>query len=141
MVALYQVMQLLLSSNVYVCFYLMLNLGKETYLSFFNRFCLSGSMIIWKCYIILICRVYPPFRPSVRPSICLGNFLGIAALVFSKFWHDARNPYEVVHNRTRFSRKKIFAPKIGKMDQKWAKNRVVWIYWNILSLIFTEFVL
>ena len=24
----------------------------------------------------------------------------------------------------RFSRKVVFAPKIGKMDQKWAKNRV-----------------
>ena len=128
MVALYQVMQLLLSSNVYVCFYLMLNLGKEIYLSFFNRFCLSGSMIIWKCYIILICRVYPPFRPSVRPSICLGNFLGIAALVFSKFWHDARNPYEVVHDRAEFSRKKIFLSEIGIMGKNGPKTEFFWIY-------------
>ena len=34
----------------------------------------------------------------------------------------------------------FFAPKIGKMDQKKAKNRVFWIYWKISSLIFTEFV-
>ena len=36
---------------------------------------------------------------SVLPSVRLsGRFLGIVSLVFSKFWHDARNPYEVVHD-------------------------------------------
>ena len=84
-------------------------------------------------------RVCPSFCLSFRRSFCLsGHFLGIASLVFSKSWHDARNPYKVVHDRAGFSRKKFFAPKIGKMGQKWSKNRVFWIYW---LLIFTGFVL
>ena len=29
--------------------------------------------------------------------------------------------------------KKEFAPKIGKMDQKWAKNMVFWIYWKLFN--------
>ena len=53
-----------------------------------------------------------------------GRFLGIASLVFSKFWHGARNPYEVVCDIAGFSRKKKFSPKIERMDQKWAKNMV-----------------
>ena len=65
------------------------------------------------------------------PSFCLsGHFLGIVSLVCSKFWHDARNPYVVVRDRALFSRKNFFAPKIGKMGQKWAKNRV---FLNILK--------
>ena len=67
------------------------------------------------------------------------NFQG--KLVFSEFWHGARNPYEVVRDRTGFSGKHFFAQKFGKMDQKWAKNRVFKIYWKIWSLIFTEFAL
>ena len=59
-------------------------------------------------------RVCPSFCPSFR--LC-GRFLGIASLVFSKFWHGARNPYEVVRDRAEFSRKNFFAPRIGKMDQ------------------------
>ena len=38
--------------------------------------------------------------------------------MFSKVWHDARMRCEVVRDRARFSRKKIFAQKLGK----WAKN-------------------
>ena len=54
--------------------------------------------------------------------ICLsfcwsGRFLGMVSLVFSKFWHDAGNPYEVVCGRARFSRKN-FSQKLGK----WTKN-------------------
>ena len=33
--------------------------------------------------------------------------------------------YEVVGDRAEFYEKKFFAPKIGKMDQKWAKNRLL----------------
>ena len=40
-----------------------------------------------------------------------------------------------------FSRKFFFAQKIGKMGQEWAKNKGFLIYWEILSLIVTEFVL
>ena len=88
--------------------------------------------------------VYPSFCPSVLLFILLsvlpsGCFLGIISLDISKFWHGARNPYEVVCDTARISRKNFFVPNIGKMDQKWA--RVFWIYWNILSEIFAEFVL
>ena len=62
----------------------------------------------------------------------------LLTLTFSKFWHGARNPYEIVGDRARFSRKVVFAPKIRKMDPKWAKNRVFLIYGKIYSLIFTE---
>ena len=35
----------------------------------------------------------------------------------------ARNSYEVVRDRAGFSRKVFLAPKIGKMDPKWAKKQ------------------
>ena len=60
--------------------------------------------------------------PSALPSFRLLRFLGIVSLVFSKFWYGARNPYEVVRDRARFFGKKLFAPKIGKMDQEWVKK-------------------
>ena len=77
--------------------------------------------------------LHPSFHPSILPSVfssfCLsGDFLGIAWLVFSKFWHGARNPYEIVCDRAGFSSKNFFALKVGKMGHKWAKNRVFWIY-------------
>ena len=77
-------------------------------------------------------RVCPSFRPSVLVSRC---FLGNISLVFSKFWHVARNPYQVVQDRARFSRKNIFCP------QNRLKTGFFWIYWKILSTIFTEIVL
>ena len=63
---------------------------------------------------------------SVRPSILLSDLLsclsksfhGIVSLFFSKFWHGARIPCEVVRDRAGFFRKIFFAPKIGKMGQK-----------------------
>ena len=55
-------------------------------------------------------RVCLPFR-------LFGHFVAIL-LFFSKFWHGARNPYEVVCDRARFSRKKNF-PNNSK---KWTKN-------------------
>ena len=65
-------------------------------------------------------RVCPSFCSSVLPSIRLsGRFLWIVSLPFSKFWHGARNPYEVVRDR--------------------AKNRVFLIFWKIQALIFSEF--
>ena len=67
--------------------------------------------------------VRPPVLPFIRLS---GHFLGIVSLVFSKFWHGARNPYEVVCDSLTF-RRKDFGSSIGKMDQKWAKNKVFWI--------------
>ena len=59
----------------------------------------------------------------VRPS-CPGVFLNFI-IIFSEFWHAPRNPYEVVRDRAGFSGKNLFAPKFGKMDQTWAKNKVL----------------
>ena len=80
-------------------------------------------------------------RPSVCPSILLsfhlsGRFLGIVSLVFSKFQHGARNPYEIVHDRTGFSGTNFFAPKIGKMHQKCTKNRG---FYNLLKNLVINF--
>ena len=74
-----------------------------------------------------------PVSPSALPTFHLsfhlfGCFLGIVSLFFSKFLCGARNQYEVVCDRAGFSGKKIFAPKIGKMNQKWAKNSFVFFY-------------
>ena len=79
---------------------------------------------------VLWIRVCPSFHPSFHLSGC---FLGIVSLVFSKFWHDARNPYEVVCDSQIFQ-KKHFAQKIGKMGQKQGflnilKNFVINFYW------------
>ena len=47
----------------------------------------------------------------VCPSFCLSVcFRWTVLLGFCKFWHIARSPYEVVHDRARFSRKK-FCPQ------------------------------
>ena len=59
---------------------------------------------------------------SVLPSVLLSRrFLGIVSLVFSEFWHGARNPYEVVCD-SRIFWKKVFCPQIWgngpKMGQK-----------------------
>ena len=57
----------------------------------------------------------------MKYSYCLsGCFLGIGLLDFSKFWHDARNLYEVVHDTPIFW-KNFFVPKIGEMGKKLAK--------------------
>ena len=36
---------------------------------------------------------------AVRASFCLLVILSRTVLLLFKFWHDARNPYEVVHDR------------------------------------------
>ena len=101
----------------------------------------SFKVVIWPPAVVgrvLQNRVCPSFRSSFCWS---GSFLEIASLVFSKFWHGARNLYEVVPDKAGFSGKKFFATKIGKIDWKWAKNRVFCIYWKVWSLTFTGFVL
>ena len=80
--------------------------------------------------------VHPSFRPSFHLS---RNFPKIVSLIFFKFWHGARNSYEVVLERDGFSGKIFFAYKMGKMGPKRAKNRAFSIYWKIWSLIFAEF--
>ena len=132
------------------------------FISRLQKYCTTSFSwkIIWKVF-MLTCYVFgPPAEAGGRVlwnrvslsyhltfclSFCLffhlsGHFLGIVSLVFSKFWYGARNPIEVVNDRVGFSRKKIFAPKIGKMDKKWSKSLVFRVYWKILSLIFMEFV-
>ena len=57
---------------------------------------------------------------SVCPYVHLSIFPGILLelyLVFSKFWHGARNSYEIVCDVARFSGKYVFAPKSGKMTK------------------------
>ena len=71
--------------------------------------------------------------PSIRPS---RRFLGIISFFFfSKFWHDAKSPYEVERDRARYPRKNYFAPKNCKMDQKWPKTRFL----NILKKFIISF--
>ena len=52
--------------------------------------------------------VLPFFRPSFRLA---RRLLGIVSLFLSKFWHGARNPFEVMHVRVGFSRKMFFCPQ------------------------------
>ena len=76
--------------------------------------------------------VHPSFRPSFHLS---GNFNETVSLIFSKFWHGARNSYEVVRDRAGFSGKIFFVYKSGKIGPKRAKNRA----FSIWSLILAEF--
>ena len=54
------------------------------------------------------------------------RFVGIVSLVFSKFWHGARNPSEVERGSAVFfkKKKKKKKKKRGKIDQKWTEDRV-----------------
>ena len=64
---------------------------------------------------------------SVRPSLLLSLWAfscGIVPLAFSKFGLGARNPYEVVGERTGFFGKKHFLPqKLGKWTKNGSKTR------------------
>ena len=72
------------------------------------------------------------YRPSILPS---GSFLGIGSLVFSET-HVVRGPCVVVRDRDEFFEKR-FAPKMGKIAQKWAKINV---FLNLLeNLVITFF--
>ena len=71
-----------------------------------------------------------------------GRCFGIVSLVFSKFWHGARNPFEVMHDS------KIFHKRIGKMGQKQGflnlLKDVINFYWicsimKIISFLFAMF--
>ena len=73
--------------------------------------------------------VLPFFRLSVLLS---GGFLWIGSLVFSKTQHCVRGLCVVVLERVGFFKKIFFVPKMGKMGQKCAKNRVFEVYWKII---------
>ena len=82
-------------------------------------------------------RVCPSFRPSFHLS---GRFLGIVLLIFSKFWHGARIPCEVVRDRVGFFGKKCFVPKIGIMGQKQVFFQFIGKFGHqfLLNLIYNE---
>ena len=76
--------------------------------------------------------------PSILSSVLLSKRFLAIVLVFSEYWHSARNPYEVVCDWAEFSQKKIFCPKIWengpKMGQKQgflnlSKDLVFNFYW------------
>ena len=68
---------------------------------------------------------------SILLSLSLsGSFLGIVSLVFSKFWHGARNLHEVVHNRARFLEKKNFCPQDWENGPRMGQNMV---FFNFLK--------
>ena len=72
---------------------------------------------------------------AVLPS---GSFFGIDSLVFSGNQYGVRAPYGVVYVILLHHLKIAFCLKMGKIDQKWAKNKVFWIYWEIYSLVFVK---
>ena len=57
-----------------------------------------------------------------------GCFLGIVSLFFSKFWHGARNQYEVVCDGAGFSGKKKFCLKNWENGPKKGQKRFFKIY-------------
>ena len=96
------------------------NIGKSwSCVSTFGPPAVAGR-VLWN-------KTCPSFHPSILPSGC---FLGILSLIFSKFWHGARNLYEVSVTVPYF-----LAPKIGKVDQKWAKNG----FFNLLKNLVLNF--
>ena len=85
------------------------------YLPFLAMYCLFGPpAVAGRSY-----ELGPVLPPSCRPS-----FLGICSLVFSETQHGVRGPCGVVRDRAGILGKNIFAPKMRKIGQKWAKNRV-----------------
>ena len=101
--------------------------------------------ILWNRIWLSLCQsvrlsAYLSVSQSVRPP---KRFLVTSSLVFSKFWHDARNIWEVVSDRARFFFKRKHLP------QKWAKNRVLlenlvinfsWI-WSIMKVYIVSYIL
>ena len=61
-------------------------------------------------------------KSYIRPSLLLSDwsFLGVVSWFFSKFWHDARNQFEVV--TAEFSGEIFFAPNVGKMAKNGSKT-------------------
>ena len=81
--------------------------GKHCFSLVIYKFC-GNKALYWA--ILLFTMFFGPaavaqqaLQNRVCPSFSLSEcFLGIGSLVFSKFWHGARNPNEVVPDRTRF---------------------------------------
>ena len=65
------------------------------------------------------------------------------SLIFSKSWHGARIPCEVVCDRAGFSGKIFFCPQNWENGSKWVKNRVFEFigksdHWFLLNLVYNE---
>ena len=75
-----------------------------------------------------------PVCLDILLSICLsGCFLGIKSLVFSKFWHIVKNPYEDEYNIAGSLEGKHLPQNLGKWTKYETKNVFFFqIYWKIL---------
>ena len=75
--------------------------------------------------------------PSFRPSILLSERFFWNWLVFSKFWHVVRNPYEVMCDSWIFQKKNFCSPNL----RKWTKNGPKTGFFNSLKKFIIKFVL
>ena len=77
--------------------------------------------------------------PSILSSFLLsGCFLEIDILVFFLKLSMVVGPCGVMHERAGIFEKNIFVPKMGKMDQKWARITVFLNLLEILDIVFFE---
>ena len=88
---------------------------------------LIGSYEIGSVWPSVLPSVFPSVLPSVRPfswNCCIISFFVILT------WCQ-KPKSSCAWQRRIFRKKNIFALEIRKMDQKWVKNRVFWIYAKI----------
>ena len=76
--------------------------------------------------------VCPSFWLSLRQ---FGHFLKNGSFVFSDFLYNGSQLEYLKTGRAYFSRKIHFCQSVGKKDPKWLWNRVLGIFWKILSLV------
>ena len=74
--------------------------------------------------------LHPSACPSIHPTVCLCIFLELYDYFFLKFGMVLETHMNLCMTAG-FSWKKFLASKFGKIDWKWAKNRVFWIYGKI----------
>ena len=82
-------------------------------------------------------RICPSFRPSVCSSVCPGIFVELYHMIFLNFGMMQETHMKLCMTELDFAEKNFLSPKLGKC----AINGFFWLYWKILSLIFTEFVI
>ena len=115
------------------------------YTCLFGYFCQKFSLKV----LLSICLLFCHFQPGValkknevfskywHEIVQSHMFSRNQIISFPKFWHDSRNPCEVVRDRPGFFW------KIGKWGNrpKLKEYKVFWIYWKICPLICYKFVL
>ena len=89
-----------------------------------NRFALCSKFDVFHQ-----CPMKGPIRK--RFPVCLSVFLSI-----SRFLHHGRLLQYFKTVRVLFSRKIHLSQNLGKNCPKWPQNRVFWIFWKILTLVF-----